>query len=64
MFNRRTDKAFNEGTEWAMDTFAWTVETMLLDGKSVEEAYQITKDIYVNQDSLKKRLDAWKELNV
>ena len=64
MFNRRTDKAFNEGAEWGMDTFAWTVETLVLDGKSIDEAYQTTKDIYVNKKNLTSRLDAWKELHV
>ena len=64
MFNRITDKAFNEGAEWGMDTFAWTIETLLLDGKSINEAYETTKDIYVNRLNLEKRLNAWKELNV
>ena len=64
MFNRITDKAFNEGCEWGIDTFAWTIETMLLDGKSLTEAYETSKDIYVNKDNLNKRLNAWKEINV
>ena len=64
MFNKIRDKSFNEGTDWAMDTFAWTVETILLQGKSLEEAYQTAKDIYVNKKNLNSRLNAWKELNV
>jgi hypothetical protein len=64
MFNKIRDKSFNEGTDWAMDTFAWTVETILLQGKSLEEAYQTAKDIYVNKKNLNNRLNAWKELNV
>jgi len=64
MFNRIKDKAWNEGTEWGADTFAWTVEMLMLRGQSLEEAYEFTKSSYVNQKNLNSRLNAWKELNV
>jgi len=62
--HKHWSKGFDEGSEWAMDTFAWTIETMILDGKSLEEAYGISKDIYVNKKNLQNRLEAWKELHV
>ena len=62
--HKHWSKGFDEGSEWAMDTFAWTIETMILDGKSLEEAYAIAKDIYVNKNNLQNRLEAWKELHV
>ena len=62
--NKHWSKGFDEGSEWAMDTFAWTMETMILDGKSLEEAYVTTKGIYVNKNNLQNRLEAWKELHV
>ena len=62
--HKHWSKGFDEGSEWAMDTFAWTIETMILDGKLLEEAYAITKDIYVNKNNLQNRLKAWKELHV
>ena len=62
--NKHWSEGFDEGSEWAMDTFAWTMETMILDGKSLEEAYVTTKGIYVNKNNLQNRLEAWKELHV
>jgi hypothetical protein len=61
MFNKIKDKAWNEGSEWGYDTFAFTVETMILMGKSLDDAYAITKDIYTNKKKVQTRLDAWKE---
>lgn len=57
-------RGFDEGSEWGMDTFAWSIETMILDGMSLEEAYGTVKAIYVNKKNLENRLEAWKELNV
>jgi hypothetical protein len=64
MFNRIKDKIWNDGTQWGVDTFAWTVETMLLEGETLEKAYEDTKAIYVNKADLQSRLDAWKENHV
>ena len=55
---------FDEGSEWGIDTFAWSIETMILQGMSLEEAYGTVKAIYVNKKNLESRLEAWKELNV
>jgi hypothetical protein len=64
MFNQIKDKIFNDGASWGMVTFAWTIETMLLQGKSINQAYEAAKSIYVDEKNLTKRLEAWKELNV
>jgi len=62
--HKNWQKGFDEGSEWGMDSFAWTVETMMLDGISLEEAYDSAKRIYVNLDNLNRRINYWKELNV
>jgi hypothetical protein len=62
--HKHWEKGFDEGSQWGMDTFAWSIETMILDGMSLEEAYGTTKAIYVNKKNLQNRLEAWKELNV
>ena len=62
--HKHWQKGFDEGSEWGMDTFAWSIETMILDGMSLEEAYGTVKAIYVNKKNLQTRLEAWKELNV
>ena len=64
MFNKLRDKAWNDGSGWGCDTFAWTMETLLLQGKTLEEAYETTKNIYTNKKNLERRLNAWKEYNV
>ena len=61
MFNRIKDRAWEDGSSWGVDTFAWTVETMILSGKSLEEAYEMTKSMLVNDEKLQSRIDAWKE---
>jgi len=62
--HKNWQRGFDEGSSWAMDTFAWTVETMMLDGISLEEAYDSAKRIYVNLDNLNSRINYWKELHV
>ena len=64
MFNKLRDKAWNDGSEWGCDTFAFTVETLLLNGMPLQEAYETTKDIYTNKKNLQRRLNYWKEYNV
>ena len=64
MFNKLRDKAWNDGSEWGCDTFAFTVETLLLKGMPLQEAYETTKDIYTNKKNLQRRLNYWKEYNV
>ena len=64
MFSKIKDESFDTGSQWGMDTFAWTVEMLMLKGMNLEEAYKLVKDTYTNKDSLNSRLDAWKELNV
>ena len=67
MFNldrKAWNQGWDKGSQWGIDTFAWTVEMMLLKGFSLQEAYDYTKSSYVNHENLNKRLDAWKEYNV
>jgi hypothetical protein len=64
MFNRLKDKAWNEGSEWGLDTFAYTVEMQMIMGYSLEEAYDFAKRTMVNAANLQSRLTAFKEYHV
>ena len=64
MFNEMKRKAWEDGSQWGIDTFAWTLEMLMIRGMTLEEAYESTKKTYVNRNNLKNRLDAWRELNV
>ena len=64
MFNRIKDKAWNEGSEWGIDTFAFLTEMHLMMGMSLQEAYDTTKRTMVNKANLESRLSALKESNV
>ena len=62
--HKHWSKGFDEGSQWAMDTFAWTVETRMIDGASLEEAYDFAKSIYANADNVNSRIKYWKESHV
>ena len=64
MFNKMKREAWEDGSQWGIDTFAWTLEMLMIRGMTLEEAYESTKKTYVNRNNLKNRLDAWRELNV
>ena len=64
MFNRIKDKAWNEGSEWGIDTFAFLTEMHLMMGMSLQEAYDTTKKTMVNQANLESRLSALRESHV
>jgi len=64
MFKRIKDKAWNEGSEWGIDTFAFLTEMHLIMGMSLQEAYDTTKQTMVNKKNLESRLSALKESHV
>ena len=64
MFNKMRQKAWDEGSEWGLDTFAFIVEVWLDKGLDLQEAYNIAKDTMVNHKNLKNRLTAFRESDV
>jgi hypothetical protein len=64
MFNRMRQKAWDEGSDWGLDTFAFIVEVNLYRGLDLQDSYDIAKDIMVNKKNLEDRLTAYKESDV
>lgn len=62
--HKHWQKGFDEGSQWAMDTFAFIIEMHLLMGQDLETAYNNCKTTMVNDKNLEYRLNAWKESNV
>lgn len=64
MFNSVKEKAWDEGSQWGIDTFAFIMEMRMIMGHNLQEAYDITKQIMVNHVNLESRLAAFKESHV
>ena len=64
MFNRIKDKAWGDGSQWGVDTFAFMVEMHMLMGQTLQEAYDFTKKTMVNDANLDSRLNTFKETHV
>ena len=64
MFNKMKQRAWDEGSDWGLDTFAFIVEVWLWKGLDLREAYDIAKDTMVNHKNLQSRLNAFKETDV